>query len=41
MYTYNVTVNVDDSIHAEWLHWMRSIHLPVVLATVMFLDAVL
>ena len=41
MYTYNVTVNIDDSIHAEWLHWMRSIHMPEVLATGMFLDAVL
>ncbi len=41
MYTYNVTVNVDDSIHAEWLHWMRNTHMPEVLATGMFLDAVL
>ncbi|NQX85819.1 MAG: DUF4286 family protein [Flavobacteriaceae bacterium] len=29
---YNVTVNVDDSIHEEWLEWIKQ-HIPEVLAT--------
>ncbi len=38
MYIYNVTVNVDESIHAEWLTWIES-HIPEVLATGRFLSA--
>ena len=30
MYTYNVTVSVDASVHEEWLEWMRSTHMPEV-----------
>jgi hypothetical protein len=33
MIVYNVTVIVDPSIHAEWLDWMKEVHLPEVLAT--------
>ncbi|WP_412986559.1 DUF4286 family protein [Pontimicrobium sp. IMCC45349] len=29
---YNVTVNVDESIHEEWLDWIKK-HIPEVLAT--------
>lgn len=36
MIIYNVTVNIDDSVHDEWLHWMRSVHIPDVLATGLF-----
>ncbi len=38
MYIYNVTVNVDESIHAEWLTWIES-HIPDVLATGRFVSA--
>ncbi|MBA6156222.1 DUF4286 family protein [Tenacibaculum sp. S7007] len=38
MYIYNVTVNIDQSIHAEWLTWIES-HIPEVLATGRFLSA--
>jgi hypothetical protein len=41
MYTYNVTVSVDPSIHEEWLEWMLRTHMPEVLATGMFVDATL
>ena len=41
MYTYNVTVSVDASVHEEWLEWMRCTHMPEVLATGMFADATL
>lgn len=32
MYIYNVTVNIDDSAHNEWLIWIKQ-HIPKVLAT--------
>jgi hypothetical protein len=40
MYIYNVTVNVDDSIHTEWLLWIKE-HIPQVLATGKFDKATL
>lgn len=38
MIIYNVTVNVDDSIHGEWLAWMRSVHIPDMMKTGMFTE---
>ena len=38
MYIYNVTVNIDESIHAEWLVWIEN-HIPEVLATGRFVSA--
>ncbi len=38
MIIYNVTLNVDDSIHDEWLEWIKE-HIPQVLATGRFTDA--
>jgi len=35
---YNVTVSVDPNVHAEWLNWMREVHIPDVLATGLFLS---
>jgi hypothetical protein len=36
MYIYNVTVNIDDSVHDEWLNWMQRTHIPDVLNTGLF-----
>ena len=36
MYIYNVTVNIEDSAHKEWLKWMKTVHIPDVLATGLF-----
>ncbi|MEO9534178.1 MAG: DUF4286 family protein [Crocinitomicaceae bacterium] len=36
---YNVTVNIDDDHHEDWLNWMKSVHIPDVLNTGMFLEA--
>lgn len=35
---YNVTVTLDVDIHLEWLDWMRTVHIPDVMATGMFLS---
>jgi len=32
MIIYNVTVNIDDSVHDKWLTWIKE-HIPKVLAT--------
>lgn len=41
MIIYNVTTNVEESIHTEWLEWMRNEHIPAVLATGKFIKAVM
>jgi hypothetical protein len=41
MYIYNVTINVDESIHDQWINWMQSIHIPEVLATGKFTKALM
>lgn len=33
MVLYNVTVNIEKDVEMEWLHWMRTNHIPKVLAT--------
>lgn len=33
---YNVTVIIDHSVHEEWLGWMKSTHIPNVMATGFF-----
>lgn len=38
MYIYNITLNIDKSIHAEWLIWIES-HITDVLATGKFASA--
>ena len=39
MIIYNVTINVDDSIHHDWLKWMQNKHINDVLATGLFTNA--
>lgn len=38
MIIYNVTVNIDESAHQEWLIWIKE-HIPQVLATGKFKEA--
>ena len=38
MIIYNVTTNIDESIHNEWLAWIKA-HIPQVLATGKFIEA--
>ncbi len=39
MIIYNVTVNIDETVHDEWLEWMKTEHIPQVLATGKFKEA--
>lgn len=38
MIIYNVTVNIDDDVHLEWVEWMKNEHIPKVMATGYFLE---
>jgi len=39
MIVYNVTLSVDQAVHEEWLDWMKTTHIPDVMATGLFLDS--
>ena len=39
MILYNVTVSIDPEVGAEWLSWMRSTHIPDVMATGCFIES--
>ena len=39
MLIYNVTINIDESVHDEWLSWMRDKHIPDMLNTGKFSHA--
>lgn len=39
MILYNVTVSIDPEIGEEWLHWMRTHHIPDVMATGCFVES--
>ncbi|MEE9350367.1 MAG: DUF4286 family protein [Flavobacteriaceae bacterium] len=41
MYIYNVTINVEESIHDKWLSWMQKKHIPAMLQTGKFSKALM
>jgi hypothetical protein len=38
MIIYNVTINVEDDVHEQWLSWMKQTHLPEVMHTGFFTE---
>jgi hypothetical protein len=38
MVLYNVTVTIDLQVHEDWVRWMRTVHIPDVMSTGMFLS---
>jgi hypothetical protein len=38
MIIYNVTVNIENDVREEWLNWMKTVHIPEVMATGYFLE---
>ncbi|MDN3723247.1 DUF4286 family protein [Aequorivita sp. SDUM287046] len=41
MYIYNVTINIEESVHERWLQWMKTEHIPAMLATGKFSKALM
>lgn len=41
MYIYNVTINIADEVHQEWLDWMKKEHIPDMLDTGKFSKALM
>ncbi|MDT0294823.1 DUF4286 family protein [Mesonia ostreae] len=41
MYIYNVTINVLEEAHDDWLQWMKEEHIPQMLATGKFIKALM
>ncbi|HJS00604.1 MAG TPA: DUF4286 family protein [Flavobacterium sp.] len=39
MIIYNVTINIEESVHDSWLQWMRNKHIDDVLSTGLFISA--
>ena len=39
MIIYNVTINIDESAHDQWLNWLKTKHIEEVLATGCFYKA--
>lgn len=38
MIIYNVTVNIENDVHDDWFNYMKTIHIPEVMATGFFLE---
>ncbi|MBL4668214.1 MAG: DUF4286 family protein [Flavobacteriales bacterium] len=38
MIIYNVTVNVEEEVHLDWIKWMKEVHIPEVMETGYFLE---
>ena len=41
MYIYNVTINIEETVHDSWLHWLQTEHIPAMLNTGKFSKALL
>jgi len=39
MIIYNITTNIHESVHDQWLKWMQEKHIPEILATEKFSSA--
>jgi len=38
MIIYNVTINLEEEIHQDWLEWMKTKHIPDVMNTGFFIE---
>ena len=41
MYIYNVTVNIQEDVHDDWVEWMKNEHIPDMLKTGKFIKALM
>ena len=40
-YIYNVTINIQEEVHDQWVAWMKETHIPEMLATKKFSSALM
>lgn len=40
-YIYNVTINIQEEVHEQWVDWMKNTHIPEMLATNKFTSALM
>jgi hypothetical protein len=38
MIIYSVTINIDNDVHDDWLQWMKSVHIPDIMNTGLFIE---
>ncbi len=38
MIIYNVTINIENDVHLDWVNWMKTVHIPQVMATGFFIE---
>lgn len=41
MHIYNVTLNIEENVHDEWLKWMKEEYIPAMLSTGKFTQALM
>lgn len=41
MYIYNVTTNIEEDVHDQWVEWMKTEHIPEMLETGKFTKALM
>lgn len=41
MYIYNITTNIEESVHDTWLEWMKETYIPAMIATGKFVKALM
>lgn len=41
MLIYNVTINIQEEVHDQWLNWMKNEHIPAMLSTGKFHKALM
>ena len=41
MYIYNVTINIQEDVHDQWVEWMKTEHIPDMLNTGKFIKALM
>ena len=41
MYIYNITTNIEESVHDSWLEWMKETYIPAMIATGKFTKALM
>src|SRR5690625_7648916 len=41
MYIYNITTNIDESVHDTWLEWPKETYIPAMIATGKYIKALM